>query len=78
MGQGIHTALAQIGAEELGLAVADLEVVQASTHTGPNDSFGTAGSSSVSGVYDALRQAAATLRQLHAMRDRLRALEKKT
>jgi isoquinoline 1-oxidoreductase beta subunit len=64
MGQGIHTALAQIGAEELGLAVADLEVVQASTHTGPNDSFGTAGSSSVSGVYDALRQTAATLRQL--------------
>ena len=64
MGQGIHTALAQIGAEELGMAVADLEVVQASTHTGPNDSFGTAGSSSVSGVYDALRQAAATLRQL--------------
>lgn len=64
MGQGIHTALAQIGAEELGLAVADLEVVQASTHTGPNDSFGTAGSSSVSGLYDVLRQAAASLRQM--------------
>ncbi len=64
MGQGIHTALAQIGAEELGLAVADLEIVQASTHTGPNDSFGTAGSSSVSGTYDSLRQAAATLRHM--------------
>ena len=64
MGQGIHTALAQIGAEELGLAVEDLEVVQASTHTGPNDSFGTAGSSSVSGVYGPLRQAAASLRQM--------------
>ena len=64
MGQGIHTALAQIGAEELGLTVDDLEVVQASTHTGPNDTFGTAGSSSVSGVYPSLRQAAATLRQM--------------
>lgn len=64
MGQGIHTALAQIGAEELGLAVTDLEVVQASTHTGPDDAFGTAGSSSVSGVYASLRQAAATLRKI--------------
>lgn len=64
MGQGIHTALAQIGAEELGLAVTDLEVVQAGTHTGPDDAFGTAGSSSVSGVYPSLRQAAATLRKI--------------
>jgi len=64
MGQGVHTALAQIGAEELGLTVDDLEVVQASTRTGPNDGFGTGGSNSVSGTYDALRQAAATLRQL--------------
>ncbi|MEZ4638268.1 MAG: molybdopterin cofactor-binding domain-containing protein [Caldilineaceae bacterium] len=64
MGQGIHTALAQIGAEELGLELSQLELRQATTHVGPADGMGTAGSSSVTSVYDPLRQAAATLREM--------------
>ena len=64
MGQGIHTALAQIGAEELGLDLSQLELRQATTHVGPTDGMGTAGSSSVSSIYDPLRQAAATLREM--------------
>ncbi len=64
MGQGIHTALAQIGAEELGLDLSQLELRQATTHVGPADGMGTSGSSSVSSVYAPLRQAAATLREM--------------
>ena len=64
MGQGVHTALAQIAAEELGIAWADLEVAQATTHVGPADATGTAGSTSVSSVYMPLRQVAATLREM--------------
>ncbi len=64
MGQGVHTSIAQIAAEELGIAWADLDVAQATTHIGPADSMGTAGSTSVTGVYTSLRQAAATLREM--------------
>lgn len=62
MGQGVKTALAQIAAEELGVRPADLDVVQATTRQAFVDSTGTAGSFSVSSVFDPLRQAAATLR----------------
>lgn len=62
MGQGVKTAIAQIAAEELGVQPADLDVVQATTRQGFVDSTGTAGSFSVSSVFDPLRQAAATLR----------------
>ncbi len=64
MGQGVHTALAQIAAEDLGVALSDLEIVQASTSQGPADGNGTSGSSSVATVYQPLRQAAATLHQM--------------
>lgn len=64
MGQGIHTAVAQIGAEELEVAWEQVEVVQASTHVGPFDSTGTSGSASVTAIYPALRQAAATMREM--------------
>ncbi|MCE7985103.1 MAG: xanthine dehydrogenase family protein molybdopterin-binding subunit [Caldilinea sp. CFX5] len=64
MGQGVHTALAQIAAEELGIGWADLDVAQATTHVGPADSFGTSGSMSVATVYTPLREAAATLREM--------------
>lgn len=63
MGQGVHTSLAQIAAEELGLQVADLEVAQAGTDFGPQDT-GTSGSSSVSTVFMPLRRTAATLRAM--------------
>lgn len=64
MGQGIHTALAQIGAEELAVDWRQIEVVQATTHMGPTDGFGTGASNSVSTVYAPLRTAAATLREM--------------
>lgn len=64
MGQGVHTALAQIAVEELGVAWGELEVHQATTALGPEDANGTSGSSSVSGVYTPLRQAAAALRTM--------------
>lgn len=63
MGQGIHTAIAQIGAEELGIDWEQLEVRQASTHFGPADA-GTGGSNSVVVAYEPARQAAATLREM--------------
>ena len=62
MGQGIHTALGQIAAEELELPWDSVRVFQASTLSGPVDSFGTGGSASVSGLYTPLRQLAANYR----------------
>ena len=64
MGQGIHTALAQIAVEELGLDVANIEVVQATTAMGPVDPMGTFGSMSVQSLYDPLRLAGAGLREI--------------
>lgn len=64
MGQGVHTSIAQVAAEELGVDFDNVDVMQASTHLGPADSFGTAGSTSVSGTYDDIRQTAATLREM--------------
>jgi isoquinoline 1-oxidoreductase beta subunit len=64
MGQGVHTALAQFAAEELGISLNDIEVVQATTAQAFRDSTGTSGSSSVPSMYEPLRQAAATLREM--------------
>ncbi|MFN8492747.1 MAG: molybdopterin cofactor-binding domain-containing protein [Caldilineaceae bacterium] len=64
MGQGVHTALAQIAAEELGIGFGDLEVVQANTNQGPTGDTGTTGSTSVATVYQPLREAAAMLQQM--------------
>lgn len=64
MGQGVHTALAQVAAEELGVAWDDIDVAQATSQLGPADSFGTAGSTSVSGTYASIRETAATLREM--------------
>jgi isoquinoline 1-oxidoreductase beta subunit len=64
MGQGIHTALAQIGAEELEVAWEQLEVQHASTSQADGNYRGTSGSMSVTTLYDPLRQAAATLREM--------------
>lgn len=64
MGQGIHTALAQIGAEELEVAWEQIEVVQGTTQVGRTDTGVTSASNSVSTTYGRLRQAAATLREM--------------
>jgi isoquinoline 1-oxidoreductase beta subunit len=64
MGQGIHSALGQIAAEELELRWEQLEVVHASTALGGDAMRNTAGSSSVSSMYTPLRQAAAAMREM--------------
>ncbi len=64
MGQGVHTALAQIAAEELEIDWQQLEVLQAGTGQGLDDSFGTGASNSVSTMYQPIREAAATLREM--------------
>lgn len=64
MGQGVHTSLAQIGAEELEIEWEQVEVVQATTNSGLNDPAGTGGSNSVSSLFTPMREAAATLREM--------------
>lgn len=64
MGQGAHTAIAQVASDELGIDWGALEVVQASTNTGPADAGGTGGSNSISSTWAPLRQAAAALRTM--------------
>ena len=66
MGQGVHTALAQVAAEELGIGWSDLDVAQASTERDMGDSLMTSGSSSVTGVFEPLLAAAATFRSMLA------------
>ena len=62
MGQGAHTALGQLAAEELEVPWENVRVFQAGTLLGPIDRFGTGGSSSVSGLFIPLRQLAANYR----------------
>ena len=64
MGQGVHTALAQILAEELGVDWKDVRVVQADTARGPVDPAGTTGSTSVSSMWPVLRAVAANMREM--------------
>ncbi len=64
MGQGVHTSIAQIAVEELGIGWDDLVVEQADTTSELVDGFGTGGSLSVAASYDPLRKAAAGLRSL--------------
>ena len=62
-GQGIWTALAQVAAEELQVALARVHVASVSTRTSPNEGI-TAGSLSVQDGGAALRQACAQARDL--------------
>ncbi len=64
MGQGVHTSIAQIAVEELGIGWDDLVVQQADTTSALVDTFGTGGSFSVAASYDPLRRAAAGMRAL--------------
>jgi|TARA_B100000315_G_scaffold173327_1_gene161775 isoquinoline 1-oxidoreductase beta subunit len=63
MGQGAHTAMTQIAAEELGARWDQFEVIQGNTELGPSDR-GTVGSTSISTSFQPLRRAAANMRQL--------------
>src|SRR6202035_1565370 len=62
-GQGIWTALAQIAAEDLQVAVARVRVARVSTSASPDEGV-TAGSLSVEDSGSALRQACAQARGL--------------
>ena len=62
MGQGIHTALAQIAAEELDVSWEQVEVRQAATGQELDDPVGTSASNSISSLYTTLRQVGATVR----------------
>lgn len=64
MGQGTHTGLTQIAAEELEVPLDRVEVIHASTHQGENKYRGTFGSTSIVSLYGPLRRAAATMREM--------------
>ncbi|HEU4324693.1 MAG TPA: molybdopterin cofactor-binding domain-containing protein [Roseiflexaceae bacterium] len=64
MGQGVHTALAQIAADELEADWDLVDVHQATTTVGPYDSGGTSGSTSVASLFLPLRKVAATMREM--------------
>jgi isoquinoline 1-oxidoreductase beta subunit len=63
MGQGVHTSLAQIAAEELEIHLNQIEVLHASTDR-LVDPVATSASTTVSGLYTPLLEVAATLREL--------------
>ena len=67
LGQGIRTALTLMAAEELGVDPSSVDVVPATTDSGPDEGF-TAGSRSVEQSGVAVRQACAHVRQLLAER----------
>src|SRR5579872_1716704 len=63
IGQGIITALAQIAADELGVDIARLRMVRASTSFSPDEGV-TSGSLSIQNSGRALRHACAEIRQI--------------
>jgi len=63
MGQGVHTGLAQIAAEELEIGLEQMVVFHASTAR-LVDPVGTSASNTISSLYTPLREVAATLREL--------------
>jgi isoquinoline 1-oxidoreductase beta subunit len=64
MGQGVHTALAQIAAEELGVPWAAIAVVQSGSRGPVIDEGSTSASNSVASLFTPIRETAATLREL--------------
>lgn len=64
MGQGSFTSMAQMAADELEIPMNMIEVVHAATATGNIDGMSTGGSTSVSGLWQPLREIAATLREM--------------
>ena len=64
MGQGTFTGLAQIAADELEVEVSQMQVVHAATASGNIDRFSTGGSTSISSLWQPLRELAATMREM--------------
>ena len=63
MGQGVHTGLAQIAAEELEIGLDQIKVFHAATDR-LADPVATSASTTISGLYTPLLEVAATLREL--------------
>ncbi len=64
MGQGVHTALAQIIAEELYVPLAYIELDPGTSATLPPDFSGTNGSTTIASLYLPLKRAAAQAREM--------------
>lgn len=64
MGQGTFTGIAQMAADELSVSMSQIQVVHAASTTGNIDSFATGGSTSISGLWQPLRELAALLREM--------------
>jgi isoquinoline 1-oxidoreductase beta subunit len=72
IGQGTHTGLAQIAADELEVPWESVEIVHASSTQGENKYRGTYGSQSIMSLYKPFRQAAATMREMLRIQAALR------
>lgn len=64
MGQGTFTGLAQMAADELEVGMNQISVVHAASMSGNMDKFATGGSNSISGLWQPLRELAATMREM--------------
>lgn len=64
MGQGAHTGLAQIAAEELGATMEQMQVKHAESMSGNVDNFATGGSTSIASLWIPLREIAASMREM--------------
>lgn len=64
MGQGVHTSIAQVAAEELGIPWRLLDVRQAAASRNMGDPQGTSGSTSITASFGPLREASANLREI--------------
>ena len=64
MGQGTFTGMAQLVADELDVAIDQIEVKAADTDSGVVDAMSTGGSMSINGLWGPLRELAATMREM--------------
>jgi isoquinoline 1-oxidoreductase beta subunit len=64
MGQGTFTGIAQMAADELSISMSQIKVIHAASSIGNIDSFATGGSTSISGLWQPLRELAAMLREM--------------
>jgi len=64
MGQGIFTGLAQLAAEELGVAMSQIQVVNAVSSNRPLDGGPTGGSTSIVSLWNPLRELGAKMRMM--------------
>lgn len=64
MGQGIHTTLAQVAADELDVPWESISVLNVGTGKGLDDPVGTSASNSTSSLFPIIRQAGATVREM--------------